>query len=524
MRPLTGGARIANALVANKVKALFGIPGTHTVPIYRALQELQPAITTITTRHESGAGYAADGYARQTGELAAVCVVTGIGLTNTITPMAAALADSVPMLVISSEVPSFWSARPARQYSHFVPRSDSIAAAVSKRSFSVDAVDDIDAAVAEACELARSGRPGPVHLSVPIDVLAATSTTARASSPPDGVHGGAADGRGAGGARRGGRRVARRRAPGRHRRRRRARRAAAALAGRSTRRCCARWRARARCTRATRSRRARLHHPLAREALLDEADALLLVGTQLSPTDYWQFAHTADMSLPPSLLRRATHVDLDPASLEQGGVGRAAGGPCSPTPPSRATLLDSLAAHGGGGRGRWGGGVAEVIAAAKASADAPAALSETLMWTSRLRPAAAAWCARSARCARGARRRAVRLRRLPAGLHRALALPVARAQRLPLPGGHDGARLRPARGGRRRARPPADGDAGPVVAIVGDGGLQLSAGAGGGGGGEAAAAPRRVERRLVRRDPALAARLCDRCPARPIPALRRVWD
>ena len=144
----------------------------------RDRQELQPAITTITTRHEAGAGYAADGYARQTGELAAVCVVTGIGLTNTITPMAAALADSVPMLVISSEVPSFWSARPARQYSHFVPRSDSIAAAVSKRSFSVDAVDDIDAAVAEACELARSGRPGPVHLSVPIDVLAATSTTA----------------------------------------------------------------------------------------------------------------------------------------------------------------------------------------------------------------------------------------------------------------------------------------------------------------------------------------------------------
>ena len=184
MRPLTGGARIANALVANKVKALFGIPGTHTVPIYRALQELQPAITTITTRHEAGAGYAADGYARQTGELAAVCVVTGIGLTNTITPMAAALADSVPMLVISSEVPSFWSARPARQYSHFVPRSDSIAAAVSKRSFSVDTVDDIDAAVAEACALARSGRPGPVHLSVPIDVLAATSTTATGITTP----------------------------------------------------------------------------------------------------------------------------------------------------------------------------------------------------------------------------------------------------------------------------------------------------------------------------------------------------
>ena len=60
--PLSGGGRLANALLANKVKAVFGIPGTHTVPIYRALRELQPAITTITTRHEAGAGYAADGY------------------------------------------------------------------------------------------------------------------------------------------------------------------------------------------------------------------------------------------------------------------------------------------------------------------------------------------------------------------------------------------------------------------------------------------------------------------------------
>ena len=129
---------VARALLKNRVKAVFGIPGTHTVPIYRGLQAIDDRITTFTTRHESGAGYAADGYARATGELAAVCVVTGIGLTNTLTPMAAALADSVPMLVISSEVPSFWSkTKPLRQYSHYVPRCDDIAAAVSKRSLVV---------------------------------------------------------------------------------------------------------------------------------------------------------------------------------------------------------------------------------------------------------------------------------------------------------------------------------------------------------------------------------------------------
>ena len=480
MRPLTGGARIANALVANNVKALFGIPGTHTVPIYRALQELQPAITTITTRHEAGAGYAADGYARQTGELAAVCVVTGIGLTNTITPMAAALADSVPMLVISSEVPSFWSARPARQYSHFVPRSDSIAAAVSKRSFSVDTVDDIDAAVAEACELARSGRPGPVHLSVPIDVLAATSTTATGITAPmastvapltaearaalaeaaGALHGAERPVVIAGGGAIG--------AP------------LAALAEALD--------APVLCTVAGKgalheghplAAGARLHHPLAREALLDEADALLLVGTQLSPTDYWQFAHTAEVPLPPALLRRATHVDLDPASLEQGGVGRAGGrAVLADAALACEALLQTLAAHGGGGGGRrWGGGAAEVIAAAKASADAPAALSETLMWDFEAPEGGGHAMVRTLRALRAAvpddaplvsdvcRLGYTALSLYPSHGRSGFLYPVGTtALGYGLPAAV-GAAL-----GRRLT-----GDAGPVVAIVGDGGLQLSA-------------------------------------------------
>ena len=98
--------------------------------------------------------------------------------------MAAALADSIPMLVISSDVPAYWSARPSRQFSHFVPSADgqSIAAAVSKRSILVERVADIDAAVDEACALARGGRPGPVHLNLPIDVLAAPDEAASAAA------------------------------------------------------------------------------------------------------------------------------------------------------------------------------------------------------------------------------------------------------------------------------------------------------------------------------------------------------
>ena len=70
----TVGEIIIETLTDLGVQVVFGIPGTHTVPLYKGLQELQPEITTITTRHESGAGYAADGYARATGELAAVSV------------------------------------------------------------------------------------------------------------------------------------------------------------------------------------------------------------------------------------------------------------------------------------------------------------------------------------------------------------------------------------------------------------------------------------------------------------------
>lgn len=395
---------VARALLRNNVRAVFGIPGTHTVPIYRGLQALDGRISTVTTRHEAGAGYAADGYARATGKLAAVCVVTGIGLTNTLTPMAAALADSVPMLVISSEVPSFWASKPQRQYSHFVPRCGDVAAAVSKRSLLITSVTDIEAAVTEACALARGGRPGPVHLSIPIDVLAAdnggiattdaiNAAAAAVDLAESGQHVGPLSAESLASLQDAAAALRRAERPvivvggG-------ARGASSSLtklaealdapvlstvAGKG-----------ALDERHPLAAGARLHHPPTRDALLAGADHVLLLGTQLSPTDYWQFQHAEEVPLPALAEGRATHVDIDARALAQGGV-EAHGGRAVLADASDAchALLDAI---GSGSSSSSGAATtttaattatthaARAVAAAKAASDAPSALSQTLMW------------------------------------------------------------------------------------------------------------------------------------------------
>merc|ERR1719282_2040183 len=168
---VTGADALVAALVKSDVKHVFGIPGTHTVPLYRALQKRQDDITHITTRHEQGAGYAAEGYGRATGKIAAACVITGCGLTNVLTSMGSALADAVPMLVISSDVPKYWRDRPQRQFSHFIPKVNDMAAAVAKYAVTVEKVEDIEAAINHACDVALSGRPGPVSVTVPINLF-----------------------------------------------------------------------------------------------------------------------------------------------------------------------------------------------------------------------------------------------------------------------------------------------------------------------------------------------------------------
>ena len=97
-RPL--GAQISHMLRDRGVEVIFGIPGVHNQEMYRGIEEA--GITHVLARHEQGAGFMADGYARVTGRPGVAFVITGPGLTNILTPMAQAYADSIPMLVISS--------------------------------------------------------------------------------------------------------------------------------------------------------------------------------------------------------------------------------------------------------------------------------------------------------------------------------------------------------------------------------------------------------------------------------------
>ena len=97
----TVGIRLVEGLIARGIDTVFGIPGVHTIELYRGLAAAGDRIRHVTPRHEQGAGFMADGYARVAGKPAAAFVITGPGLTNTLTAMAQAKADSVPMLVIS---------------------------------------------------------------------------------------------------------------------------------------------------------------------------------------------------------------------------------------------------------------------------------------------------------------------------------------------------------------------------------------------------------------------------------------
>lgn len=95
----TIGEALVDGLKARDVSCVFGIPGVHTVELYRGLAA--SGLRHVTPRHEQGAGFMADGYARVSGKPGVAFVITGPGLTNTLTPMAQARADSVPMLVVS---------------------------------------------------------------------------------------------------------------------------------------------------------------------------------------------------------------------------------------------------------------------------------------------------------------------------------------------------------------------------------------------------------------------------------------
>lgn len=167
----TVGEVLVDLLEANGVEVVFGIPGVHTVELYRGLAASK--IRHVTPRHEQGAGFMADGYARVSGKPGVALVITGPGLTNTITAMAQARQDSIPMLVISG-VNRRDSLGHGRGLLHELPDQHGMIKTLALYSQTLLNPADLASVVERAFAILTSGRPGPVHIEIPTDVMSAS--------------------------------------------------------------------------------------------------------------------------------------------------------------------------------------------------------------------------------------------------------------------------------------------------------------------------------------------------------------
>ncbi|PRD41426.1 hypothetical protein C5748_21280 [Phyllobacterium phragmitis] len=172
----TTGEALVHLLEAYDVDTVFGIPGVHTIELYRGLAASK--IRHITPRHEQGAGFMADGYARATGKPGVAFVITGPGIANTITAMGQARADSVPMLVISG-VNERDTLGKGMGFLHELPDQRAMLQTVAMFSHRIENPDELPAVLARAFALFASRRPGPVHIEIPLDVMAQPLADAR---------------------------------------------------------------------------------------------------------------------------------------------------------------------------------------------------------------------------------------------------------------------------------------------------------------------------------------------------------
>src|SRR5215203_1998798 len=163
------GAELAIAtLEAHGVETVFGIPGVHTLALYDALRS--SSIRHVLARHEQGAGFMADGYARASGRPGVACVITGPGVTNIATPIGEAYTDSSPVMTISSNNPRA-HVDAMRGNLHDLKDQLGVMAAVTKWNTRVMAANDAASAVAKGFRQLGTGRPLPVHIEFPLDVL-----------------------------------------------------------------------------------------------------------------------------------------------------------------------------------------------------------------------------------------------------------------------------------------------------------------------------------------------------------------
>lgn len=168
-----GGQAVVRSLIDEGVTYVFGIPGVHSLPIYDAMYDA-PELTHILARHEEGAAFMADGYARASGKQGVCITSAGPGATNTVTAVSEAFLDSSPVILIAGGIPRQFRGRGGF---HDV-RQMEIFTEVTKWQASIDSVEEIPQIVHEAFVRAINGRPRPVFLEFPLDVLASEGTYA----------------------------------------------------------------------------------------------------------------------------------------------------------------------------------------------------------------------------------------------------------------------------------------------------------------------------------------------------------
>jgi len=165
---MTGAQALVACLQAEGVDTVFGYPGGVALPIFDALYDIKEP-RTILGRHEQGVIHAADGYARVTGRVAPVIVTSGPGATNTVTGLANAYMDSIPMVVFTAQVATHVIGTDAFQESDMT----GITIPITKHNYLVKDVKDLPSVIKEAFHIATTGRPGPVLIDLPVDVTKA---------------------------------------------------------------------------------------------------------------------------------------------------------------------------------------------------------------------------------------------------------------------------------------------------------------------------------------------------------------
>ena len=160
----TGSQILVDALIREGAEYVFGIPGGAVLPLFDAL--FDSSIKFILTRHEQGAGHAADGYARATGKVGVCLVTSGPGATNLTTAIATAYMDSIPIVAITGQVKTFLIGNDAFQEADII----GITRPITKHSYLVKDIKDLARIVKEAFFIANTGRRGPVLIDLPVDV------------------------------------------------------------------------------------------------------------------------------------------------------------------------------------------------------------------------------------------------------------------------------------------------------------------------------------------------------------------